>query len=132
MRIDRMPESPQPSTPSFTGRQLVLLAPRAGRDEAARLHKWAGIRIAFSGELDGCPGAPGLATGEGVLFERLGMGLLRCDPDQSRALARRAGEAVFAMQAERRVRASALARPGARGPSSDTACVAWGLEATGV
>ena len=122
-----MPDSLKPPISCTTGRQLLLLAPRVGRKAVTELHRTAGIRVALSAEFNASALAP--APGEGVLFECLGAALVHCDPDQVRALARR----VVAVEADRCVRASALAKSHpAPEPPSHGARVAWGLDATGV
>jgi subtilisin family serine protease len=136
MRIDRrqMSHSQEPPARSSTGRQLVLLDPRAGPAAVARLRNAAGVRVALSAELDGCRCWTALASGEGVLFESLGVALLHCDPDQVQALVQRGGRTTLAVGGERYVRASALhvAHRVPDVPLADTAQAAWGLEATQV
>jgi subtilisin len=134
MRIDRrhMSDSQAPPARASTGRQLVLLDPRAGSAAVASLHNAAGLRVAPSAELDGSHCWTAVAPGEGVLFESLGVALVHADPDQARALTRRSGRT--ALFVERYVRASTL-DPAHRAPDvrlADTAQAAWGLEATQV
>jgi len=109
-----------------TGRQLVLLREGTGRLATELLHNTIGIRLALSSDFDLTAGQTPLASGEGLLFERLGAALLYGDPDQARALASRLNGHALAVEPEKYVRAS-----GQTQPAADTAFTTWGVRATG-
>ncbi len=115
-----------------TGRQLVLFRQGAGRTVAEALRRAAGIRLAVSSDLDGATSRTDLALGEGLLFERVGAALIHGDPDQARALVRRADPRALIIEPERYVRASGAVQPlsDAALPLRDTAFETWGLKAT--
>jgi subtilisin family serine protease len=86
-----------------------------------------------------------LAQGEGVIFEHLGVALVRADPDQMRALADEARSGCMQVEAERSLRASGshaaarrsssvVARPGSMPAPryTDSRHASWGLQATRV
>lgn len=118
-----------------TGRQLALLRGGLGSGAARMLRNAAGLRMALSSDFGhGFLRTP-LASGEGVLFERLGAALLYADPQQTRALTARAGTVVLTLEPERYVRAHSLQEVGSGGETpvpllSDTPLATWGLEAT--
>jgi len=118
-----------------TGRQLALLRSGLGSSAARMLRNAAGLRMALSSDFGrGFLRTP-LAPGEGVLFERLGAALLCADPQQTQALAARAGAPVLMLEPERYVRAHSLQDVSADASGSmplldDTPSGTWGLEAT--
>jgi subtilisin len=115
-----------------TGRQLVLFREGVSRSVAEALRSSAGIRLALSSDFDRATPRTDLGLGEGLLFERVGAALIHGDPDQARALARRADPRGLIIEPERYVYASGVLRPLGDGvlPLCDTAFETWGLQAT--
>jgi subtilisin len=137
----RYDEDPRPASRGavsarYTDRHLILLPQGVGSAACASFRNLADIRLAASSDWDGT--APGIAAGEGVLFERLGAALVRGDPDQVNALTEPGRRHSLWMQPEREWRDcrqparpwGAACLPGA--PWSDTAEATWGLQVTGV
>jgi len=126
--INMMHAPPGPGDPQAcgqTGRQLVLLREGTGRLATEFLRNTTGIRLAMSSDFDASAGQTRLASGEGLLFERLGAALLYGDPDQARALASRLNGHALVVEPEKYVRAS-----GGQA-AADTAFTTWGVRATG-
>jgi subtilisin len=78
------------------------------------------------------------ASGEGILFDRLGVALLNVDADQARALTRCADTRMDVLAPEQAVRGARLGSCPLRAVGeepcrlADTAGATWGLQATGV
>lgn len=122
--------------PRHTGRHLVLLREGRGRAGAQRLRTACGLRVAISSDFEGPAGAAGLRSGEGMLFERLGVALLHTDPDLAAALVSHRNGDWLSFEPERVVRATgtaATATPAgaaAGAAFADSRDVTWGVQAT--
>jgi subtilisin len=118
-----------------TGRHIVLMRDSLGRGGIYALHRAAGLRVGVLSDNEGSMRGHEVAAGEGVLFHRLGAGLVHVDPDQLVALRTLEGGDVVSIEPERIVRAIHLASDAlivsdASTPSEtlDT----WGVQTTGV
>ncbi len=118
----------RPVDPRHTGRHVVLLKDGGSRAAAERLRNATGLRMSMSSDFDGRVRGAHTATGEGVMFERLGVALLHGDPDQVRALAKGAGARKLIVEPERIVRVSGPWDD----PLADSEAATWGLQATRV
>jgi subtilisin len=120
----------EPGRPWHTGRHIVLLRDALGRAGAQTLHEAAGLRVGVSSDLEGSAQGPRVSAGEGMLFHRLGAGLVHVDPDQLTALRARIGADLLAVEPERFVRAIELAS--GVPPAPNETQLTWGLQATRV
>jgi subtilisin len=128
-----------PERPRYTGRHIVLLRDGLGRRGVRTLHRVAGVRVGVSSDREGAVRGHAVPPGEGVLFHRLGAGVVHVDPDQLAALRARAGSDLFSIEPERIVRAIQVASDagGKAAGGSDTplpseAQHTWGLQTTRV
>jgi hypothetical protein len=92
-----------------TGRHIILLRDSLGRGGVYALHKVAGLRVGVSMDNEGAMRGHQVSAGEGVLFHRLGAGLVHVDPDQLVALRTQAGGDLVSIEPERIVRAIQVA-----------------------
>jgi subtilisin len=117
-----------------TGRHIVLLRDALGRAGVQTLHQVAGLRVGISSDHEGTPQAPRISEGEGMLFHRLGAGLVHADRDQLTALRAGIGADLLAIEPERFVRAIELASgaPPPPPPTPNETQLTWGLQATRV
>lgn len=94
-----------------TGRHLVLLALEPGAVEALR--SGAGLAVATTADAPvGALGAEEVQGADGVVFDRLGVAVVRASPEQLRALDALVGRGlVRAVEAERVVRVASLLPP---------------------
>lgn len=103
-----------PLKPSATGRYLVLLCPDKVREGAKKLADTAQIRVArHAGKRSRSGRSAALRDHCAVIFDHIGVALVRCTPDKQHLLANLAAErdsAILAVEPERTVHASASRR----------------------
>jgi subtilisin family serine protease len=100
--------------------------------DTKRIRNATGLRVGDSRDFAGSVPRAHAETGEGLLFERLGVALLHPDPDQRQALETHGSENFLIIEPERFVRAAGFGQPTPPAPFADTLQAAWGLQATGV
>lgn len=130
--VDRGASAAEPARARHTGRHIILLRDTLGRGGVQTLHQVAGLRVGVSSDHEGTPQGPRISEGEGLLFHRLGAGLVHVDPDQLMALRARIGADLVAIEPERFVRAIELASGPPPQPAPDETQLTWGLQATRV
>ena len=124
-----------PERPRHTGRHIVLLRDGLGKLGVEALHRVAGVRVGVSSDREGTVRGQAVPAGEGVLFHRLGAGVVHVDPDQIAALRASTGSDVVSIEPERIVRAIQVASDPAGGsetPLPSEAQDTWGLQTTRV
>jgi subtilisin len=113
-----------------TGRHLVLMRDDIGKASTHTLHRIAGLRVGLSSDREGTRlGRHTISAGEGLLYHRLGAGLVHADPDQLAALHAHTGADLVAIEPERIVHAIQLARDA---PTQNETQDTWGLQTTRV
>src|ERR1700722_16092349 len=118
-----------PARARHTGRHIILMRDSLGKGGIYALHKIAGLRVGLSSDNEGSVRGHQVSAGEGVLFHRLGAGLVHVDPDQLVARRAQVGGDVVSIEPERIVRAIQVASD-ASTPSE--ALDTWGVQTTRV